>query len=435
VKPRLGRWLIPLLLAGWMPLSAEALTPPSQDVMDLGGFTYQPEAPSLDLPVEGAHVGWRVHVEPGHGVTFVDILRGGKSHFRHKTQSLNLPSGLVERILVANHVDGVVRIAVRGRRPIRLVPQLVRNGEGWTLKVRIEELNPSRSAERRPEPPRRPRPPRPTPSPSLRPVPTTVPTAPPSPPPSPFPSPRPTPVPSLHPTPVRPPAPVGPTWPDWSRGADRFSTFTLLYRVLGLYEDFASGGSNRVSVGDIGTLDALWSQRWKADWSTRADLSILSPYSIQDADLRSSTHSHQEVAGSVGAEWHPVDRPFALGAGYWVRDVNNQNTVNPIAPLYLYSRLQLFHGPQLEASGRLPLWGTLRLVASTRLHPAVFAVFDSDVPDPGLLYSAEADAGLEFTYRSIAFRALYSLATVHSYDAGSFERDLSGWGLQATYQY
>lgn len=132
-----------LSLAAWHGLEAPARAAEASEVTYLGRFRFQPRAAVLMLPVSGplASLAWDERPRmPAQYVDYLEVpglgsapakLRGGL------VRSLNPRHRLVRRILVAQNRPGVVRIAVRGQRAIRLVPDYTRRDGQWYLRVRI----------------------------------------------------------------------------------------------------------------------------------------------------------------------------------------------------------------------------------------------------------------------------------------------------------
>lgn len=129
-----------LSLVAWHAASAPAM---AADVTYVGRFRFQPRGSVIMLPISGplASLAWdRRPRMPAQKVDFLEIpglgptpakLRGGLvqgRHYRHR---------LVRRILVAQNRPGVVRVAVRGARPVRMVPEYVRQDGRWYLRIRV----------------------------------------------------------------------------------------------------------------------------------------------------------------------------------------------------------------------------------------------------------------------------------------------------------
>ncbi|MGE5707482.1 MAG: hypothetical protein ACM3YO_04045, partial [Bacteroidota bacterium] len=217
------RLFVPVLLLSCLLPTASlasyaAPVAPRTRLLKISGFTYLPEESTILLPMKGPRQRWKIFLEPGGRVAFMEIpWRSGAARLVRKTQSLNPTSGILARILVANNRPNVVRIAARGRQAIRFVPEVeLGEGDRWLLKIRVLPY--------RQKAPEAPKPiVRPTPLPTTRPrvipprkgIPAPVPTEPPTP------VPTPSPAPSLA-----PPVPPVVTTPLPSVMATSVPTFT-----------------------------------------------------------------------------------------------------------------------------------------------------------------------------------------------------------------
>lgn len=101
----------------------------------VGRFIYDDKSRTLQAPWSGARPSVETFTEPQHNVAFAEF-RGpsGKSTLKGRTQSLNPDSKVLDRILHAQNREGVVRIAVRGDKKIRLVPTIKgKDGKGVVI--------------------------------------------------------------------------------------------------------------------------------------------------------------------------------------------------------------------------------------------------------------------------------------------------------------
>ncbi|HEY9898171.1 MAG TPA: hypothetical protein V6D00_03210 [Pantanalinema sp.] len=424
-------FLGPLLLPVASPAAPRAEHPASAK-LKVGAFGYDEATAVITLPVEGAIARGPMYLEPRSRVAFMELPAGrGVAEFLRRTQSLNPSKGIAERILVANNRPGVVRIAVRGRVPIRFYPELVRQDDHhWLLRLHLlpfEEKAPARKVPVAPAPAAPPvSTPRPLPSPAPSAAPASPPPEPepplaPGPPSSPEASPPPAamaPVPLATPTPA-PRVPEGPEPQSRLEVARRWST---------LSEDYAAGSSNNVRVEGASAWEAGWTHRWTDAWSTRAALSAWEPYTIVDLDLKGSTHTRSTVGLDLEAAWHTdvLGAPVALGAGWWLSHESVTHTVQPLAPLFLFSSRQLYTGPSLSATTALKVFGPLRVYVAAQARPIVFSALDADVDPIGPLLGARGEAGVDLAWGMAALRVGYRAETLRSPDMSSFGQDVSG---------
>lgn len=433
-----------ILLQGWAPAVVAAPKPISSPVLRVSSFTFHPEEGVIVLPIQGPQPDWKVFLEPRGRVAYMEVpLPPTSATFLSRTQSVNPSSGLVARVLVANNRPGVVRIAVRGRAPIRFHPEVVSlGGDRSLLKIHVlpyQQKAPAAPA--RPPHWEQPVAPAPRPERPVTPPPASpVPIAPPPPPAPPSASPVPPaaeeirlPLPEPSPEPVRPvvvptPEPEGP---------EPLSRVDVGRTTVDFSEDYAWGGSKQVKVSGLMAWHGTWSQRWSEQWGTRLQVMKWEPYTILDLDLQGSTHVRTETAARLTADWHaqPLGVPLSVGAGGWVRAARVENTFEPLAPLYLFSKQQLYMGPVFDARTTVPIWGPLRAVLGVELKPAVLPIFDADVDSAGLLLGAGAEGGLELAWRMAALRATYRMETLRAPDFASFAQDHAGVNVGLAVRY
>lgn len=132
---------IALGLAAWQGLAASAS---AAEVTHVGRFRFLPRATVIMLPITGplASLAWDDRPRmPAQRVDYLELPGLGDRPVRMQgrlVRSLDLRRHrLVRRILVAQNRPGVVRIAVRGTRAVRLVPDYTRQHGRWYLRVRI----------------------------------------------------------------------------------------------------------------------------------------------------------------------------------------------------------------------------------------------------------------------------------------------------------
>lgn len=130
-----------LSLAVWQAAGTPAA---AQDVTTVGRFRFQPRASVILLPISGplASLSWdRRPRMPAQKVDYLEIPGLGPTPARLQgglVQARNPHHRLVRRILVAQNRPGVVRVAVRGSRAVRLVPDYTRKDGRWYLRIRVQ---------------------------------------------------------------------------------------------------------------------------------------------------------------------------------------------------------------------------------------------------------------------------------------------------------
>lgn len=424
-----GWRLLPMIvsLAGVSALSLAAFAAEPPPIRGRGKpFGYERSSYTIALPVLAKARGWTLATSatmthrpldatskiPGWGlfkdgpnVVYLEVAaRLVAPEHRHWTASMNLPEGLVERVLIAKNRPGIVRIAVRAREPITLSTAFERRGDAWVLAVRPVPVTV--------------RAPKAVPTPMATPTPFVAPS--PEPPLS-TPSPEPSVVPLPEPSPEMPPAQsfefepevVEAPLPEPSRGGrDEALTergrsrLDLRRRVLNLGESYPTGGVNQLTVRDLGAWELDWSHRWGAGLESQVKLGLWESYQIQDADIPGSTHDRDSAELSAALRLERAWGPLRLTpyAGAFARRVAVRNTVEPLAPMYLFSREALFYGPELGGHVAMPLFGPIDLVASTHLRPLSLVNLESGVPLLGPLYGVGGTLGLELTQGTLVGR-------------------------------
>jgi hypothetical protein len=369
-------------------------------VIRVGKFTFHPDRTLITLPLHGARPRWKVVHERGTRVAYLEIPADAKLvAMTGRTQSLNPESGLLERILFAQNRPGVVRIAVRGHQAVRMLPELVDDGSNLTLHLRFEPFD-------MPKAPVSPTPqPKPTPSPAPRPTPSLLPpplptpsAAPPSPEPTPESSPPATPAPlpsPALPSPSPTPAPKIPEEPEPPSRVE-LSRYTIAFN-----EDYAAGSANNIQIPNLGVTELTWTQHLDEAWRSRLNYKRWDEYTIVDVDLAGSMHYRNENWLEAGLERRVQTGPVAhaLGVGYYLRDVRVRNTMETIAPEYLFSGFQFYHGLTLADTMTLRLWGPFRLVGGVTLRPLNFAHVEEGVPEMPWLLAGGGELGLEYSQR------------------------------------
>lgn len=136
-----------LSLVAWHAGIESVGAAPTSEVTYVGRFSFQPQSSVILLPITGplASLAWDQRPRmPEQKVDYLEIpglgtvparLRGGL------VRSLNPRHRLVRRIVVAQNRPGVVRVAVRGARPVRLVPDYTRRNGAWYLRLQVLPYN------------------------------------------------------------------------------------------------------------------------------------------------------------------------------------------------------------------------------------------------------------------------------------------------------
>lgn len=419
---------------------ADAARKPSKPVIRVGAFTFHPDRTLITLPIRGAQPRWKVVHERGTRVAYLEIAADADViAVAGRTQSLNLPSGLLQRILFAQNRPGVVRIAVRGREAVRMLPELVIEPSGQTLHIRFVPFDvPALPAPAVPQAKPTPAPvPRRTPTPQPLPLPTAAP-------PSPEPTSEATPVPSLAPLPLQTPQPAPsevalprpeptpePTpVPEVPEEPEPPSRVELSRYAMAFHEDFAAGAANDIQVPNLGVSELNWTQHLDEAWRSRLSYRHWDEYTIVDVDLAGSMHLRSENWLEAALERRLQTGPVAhaLGVGYYLRDVRVRNTMEALAPEYLYSGFQFHHGVTLADTMSLRLWGPFRLVGGLSLRPLNFVHLEEGVPAMPWMLAGGGELGLEFSQRMLGHWITARLSQRHeSYrhatatPAGSFD--------------
>jgi hypothetical protein len=406
-------------------------------------FGYDRVSQTITLPVLAKARGWRLDASPnvmhrpvnatskipawglfkdGPNVAYLEVAeRLVAPEHRHWTASMNLPEGLVERVLIAKNRPGIVRIAVRAREPITLETAFERRGDAWVLAVRPMPVAVS--------------------APEASPTPFVAP----SPEPSVFPQPEPSPsMPpaqsfEFEPEVVEVPLPEPSREPRDEAASERgHSRLDLRRRMLNLSENYPSGGVNQLAVRDLGAWELDWIHHWGPGLESQVTLGLWESYQIQDADIPGSTHDRDsaELSAALRMERSWGRLRLVPYAGAFARRATVRNSVQPLAPMYLFSREALFYGPELGGHVTLPLFGPFDLVASTHVRPLSLANLEAGVPLLGPLYGAGGALGLELKEGAWVGRLDLGAAILRGY-ASPFQQDV--WppqvGLSIGYRY
>lgn len=360
------------------------------------------------IPLDDAYTlrGLSIHADGPHVAYLeVDSRLISPSH-RHWTASMNPSQGLVERVLVAKNRPGVVRIAIRAREPIRLQAHVERHGETWRLAVRPVSLS-APHVEPDPEP-------------------QPVAVAPPILEPSPEPAPSVTPMPAPEPR-VLPEAP-----------REARSRLDVRRRLLNLDEHVPRGGANGIQASGIGAWELDWLHHWRPGLSSRLRLGLWEAYVIEDLDLPDSSHERFPAEFSAALQTETAWGVLRLSpyAGASLRRVQVRNSIEPLAPMYVFSSHAATIAPELGSHAALPLWGPLSLVGTAVVRPISWLALDPDVPSVGPLLGAGGALGLELAQGPMLARLEVGTEVLRGMTT-SFKQDF--WppsvGLSVGYRY
>ena len=360
---------------------AEAARNQTRPMIQVGSFAFHPEETLITVPLRGAKPTWQVVHERGTRVAYLELPANGTLIARTgRTKSVNPTSGLLERILFAQNRPGVVRIAVRGREAVRMRPELVAGARGMELHIRFEPA----------AAPPAPVMPQPLPAPKASPTPRQTPR----------PEPLPTPT-AAPPSPDPPPEPVTSSAPSIPEEPEPPSRVELSRYAMAFSEDYAAGSANDIRVPNLGVTELTWTQHLDEAWRSRLHVRHWDEYSIVDVDVADSMHFRNENWLEAGLERRAQTGPVAhaLGVGYYLRDVRVRNSMEAIAPEYLFSGYQFYHGLTLSDTMTLRLWGPFRLVGGIQVRPLNFAHVEEGVPLMPWLVAGGGDVGLEYSQR------------------------------------
>lgn len=106
-----------------------------------GKMTFDPASEVIELPWTGARPDLKVIVERSTRVCYVDM----PGRLPGRPQARN-PESTLRRVLYAQYRPGVVRLAVRGDRPVRLVPTLKGMSRKGSLVFRVVPLERTRAS-------------------------------------------------------------------------------------------------------------------------------------------------------------------------------------------------------------------------------------------------------------------------------------------------
>lgn len=137
-RPRLTLLLVCATLLGATTLPAAAHEKVATHV---GRFRFLSHAATIVVPLVPPlpSLAWDVRSRRAGRVAYLEVpgLGDVPAVLEGRTRSINLHHGWVRRVLVAQNRPGVVRVAVRAIRPIRLLPSLAHPRAGWILRIQV----------------------------------------------------------------------------------------------------------------------------------------------------------------------------------------------------------------------------------------------------------------------------------------------------------
>lgn len=112
------------------------------DVTWVGRFRYNPRRETVLLPLTGLLPSFSWGNTPRtlrFKVAYLDLpgLGAASAHLRSGPQRRFPEDRLVQLIMVSEPKPGLVRLVVRGSRPVHLVPHLVPYRGGWAVQVKV----------------------------------------------------------------------------------------------------------------------------------------------------------------------------------------------------------------------------------------------------------------------------------------------------------
>lgn len=203
------------------------------------------------------------------------------------------------------------------------------------------------------------------------------------------------------------------------------SRVDLGYSRLTLSERYVEGGS-MVTVPSNDVYRLTWQQDWSPAWGSTLQVERWGAYTVSDGSLPGSSHTRTESWAALS-----LDRPVVLGPtrhrlglGYQGRLVQVANSFAAPTPMYLFSELQVYHGPTLSDRLSWPIGWGLAVAAHLAAMPYTFALLADGVPGLGPMFWLSGDLGLEYRYDRGLLRLSYRAETWRRY-GGEFQ-DLSG---------
>ncbi|MBO9539271.1 AMIN domain-containing protein [bacterium] len=382
----------------------------------IGSFRFDGRTGEIRLPLYRRPVSSGVFVDPHRpNVAFVELPAGygGRVELVGRTRSLDPAHPLIDRILLAQNREGVVRLAVRAKQPFELQTRRRPVRDHWELVIKLVPVA------------------MPAPTPTPLPMPTAMPALPvatigansePTLTPSPSLSPCPSPVPPAdHPGHrLQVPRPLS-------------QTITMGYQSRNLQEDYATGGS----VSRLSAIDAYGltlEQQWQDAFSSRLALDRAA-YRIVDDSLLGSHHDRTETQLKALAVWEnsALKVRQRLAVGYQMRVVSVDSSFAAPQPSYMFSNSQLYHGPEVGDELVVPLTGPLDGLLDLQLQPYVFNALDTGVPELGPLYRLSVEPGLQASFGAASLRLSYQVDLLSRY-GGPFQT-FSGPSMRMAWRF
>ncbi|MNR75419.1 hypothetical protein D3C72_60490 [compost metagenome] len=316
----------------------------------MGPASFDPQSGLVTIPYFGANPDWGLDAAEGN-VVFAEFpgLEAPPSVWLGKTRSFNPSHAFIQRILVAQNRNGVVRLAVRGSVPIGMEVSRRRQGDHWLIVARPYPL---------PQP-------EPTPEPTPEPLPTPEPVA------TPVPEPEATPEPAVTPEP-EPTSVIVPVAPVRSLTLPPpriTSGYGLLMENVGA-EDLS------LRVDDLLSVGVDWEPTWEA-WSFPLHFGQQT-YQFTNPDYPGTLHRRQVsvAALAVDRRYHWADMNMATGVGYhgnWASVSNSaQAPVQPAPSSLWFSPTMNLHGVELRQRIARDLNPWLGLGLDLRVSPYLF---------------------------------------------------------------
>jgi len=319
----------------------------------MGPASFDPQSGLVTIPYFGSNPDWVLDEAQGN-VVFAEFpgLEAPPSVWLGKTRAFNPRHAFVQRILVAQNRNGVVRLAVRGSVPIGMEVSRRRQGDHWLIVARPYPLP-------QPEPT-----PEPTPEPvSAEPTPKPVVTLAPKPVVTPEPAPTPAVVPA---SPVR----------SLTLPAPRITT------GYGLLTESIGAEALSLRVDDLVSVGVDWEPSWEA-WSFPLHVGQQA-YQFTNSDYPGTLHRRQVsvAALAVDRRYRWADMNMATGLGYhgnWASVSNStQSPVQPAPSSLWFSPSMNLHGFELRQRIARDLTPWLGLGLDLRVSP--YLIFEAQGP-------------------------------------------------------
>lgn len=203
------------------------------------------------------------------------------------------------------------------------------------------------------------------------------------------------------------------------------SRVDLGFARLTLDERYAEGGSV-VTVPGNDVYRLSWQQDWSPTWGTTLQVDRWGTYMVADGAIAGSLHARTETWAALSLDRRLEVGPtrHRIGVGYQGRLVQVANSFAAPTPMYLFSELQVFHGPAVRDRLVWPLVGGFALAANLAAMPYAFSILGPGVPALGPMYWVSGDLGLEYGFKHGHVRFSYRYEGLRRY-SGAFQ-DVSG---------